>query len=46
MKIENIKVYFYVEFLKQIKNSSVGYNVKTFGSRNTQWNLVPNFCNI
>ena len=46
MYIKNKKVCFYVEFLEQIKSSSIGYNLETFGSRNTQRNLVPNLCNI
>ena len=44
VKTVNLKVYF--DFLEQIKSSSFVLKPENFGSRNTQGNLVPYFCNI
>ena len=37
---------FNVELFQQIKSSSIAYNLKHFGSRTLQVDIVPNSCNI
>ena len=40
VKIENIRAYLNGAFLEQDKSRSNDYNLKTFGSRNTQGSLI------